>query len=191
MHIVIFAQLMHMQCVFCLHVRQPTNRAGCGTIAFRLRGAVHAMQNYYVFMEFAGNTSLHSILRARCTGFRSQLFAKSRREKKCQESGSNRLILTHSFLFCLEDQHATVSHGSSRPRAAPPRKFKESPSLKHRGTLLCSFGGPVFADGLRCEFSTATGTTKWDSIRTWLAQSSISCLIQLGCGSKCLGPIMS
>eukprot|EP00438_Fugacium_kawagutii_P008147 Skav203322 [mRNA] locus=scaffold284:96556:111465:- [translate_table: standard] len=58
----------------------------CNTLAsldhphiIRLRGAVHAMQNYYVFMEFAGNTSLHSVLRARCKGFRSQ---ESRREKR-------------------------------------------------------------------------------------------------------------
>eukprot|EP00435_Cladocopium_sp_Y103_P071598 s369_g37.t3 len=44
----------------------------CNTLAWlqhpniiRLRGAVHASQNYYVFMEFAGSVSLHNVLRAR------------------------------------------------------------------------------------------------------------------------------
>lgn len=44
----------------------------CNTLAWlqhpniiQLRGAVHASQNYYVFMEFAGSVSLHNVLRAR------------------------------------------------------------------------------------------------------------------------------
>ncbi|CAJ1398358.1 unnamed protein product [Effrenium voratum] len=44
----------------------------CNTLAWlkhpniiQLRGAVHANQNFYVFMEFAGNISLHNVLQTR------------------------------------------------------------------------------------------------------------------------------
>ena len=45
------------------------NLAGpCLGFFLRLRGAVHASLNYYVFMEFAGDVSLHKVLHARCGG---------------------------------------------------------------------------------------------------------------------------